>query len=173
MTGQRGFTLAELLVGLAVLGLLLAGVVTLQRQGQQAYLMGAGRVEAQQTSRFAVEMMSRELRSARSMTSVGSCSSGTSDITFRNQDNTTTRYYFEDSRIRRSVAGVTTTLIAGVQAVTFRCFGADGATATSTAASVRSVQISVRTAPEDVYGTASPSFQQRVAESRVRLRNLL
>jgi type IV pilus assembly protein PilW len=165
MTGQRGFTLAELLVGMAVLGLLLAGVVTLQRQGQQAYLMGAGRVEAQQTSRFAVEMMSRELRSARSMTSVGSCSSGTSDITFRNQDNTTTRYYFEDSRIRRSVAGV--------QAVTFRCFGADGTTATSTAASVRSVQISVRTAPEDVYGTASPSFQQRVAESRVRLRNLL
>lgn len=173
MSNQRGFTLAELLVGLAVLGLLLAGTVTIQRQGQMAYLMGAARVEAQQTSRFALEMMTRELRAARSMTTVTSCNTGTTDITFRNQDNVTTRYHFEDSRIKRTVAGVETTLIAGVQSVTFRCYMADGTTATATAANVRSIQVSVKTAPEDVYTSGSASFQQRIAESRIRLRNVL
>jgi prepilin-type N-terminal cleavage/methylation domain-containing protein len=172
MKSARGFTIAELLVALAIVGLTLAGVFTLQRQGQNAYLMGAGRVEAQQTSRFALEMMTRELRAARSVTAVGSCASGTTDLTFRNQDNTTTRYYFADSRIRRVVGEANTTLIAGVQSVTFRCYTSDGTTTTSTAANVRNIHIAVRTAPEDVEGTASPSFQQRVVESRVRLRNV-
>jgi len=42
---ERGFTLTELLVVTAVLGLILAAVVVLQQRGQEAYLFGSHRVE--------------------------------------------------------------------------------------------------------------------------------
>jgi prepilin-type N-terminal cleavage/methylation domain-containing protein len=175
MRGQRGFSLAELLAGLAVLGLILAGVFTLQRQGQFAYLMGAARVEAQQNARLALELMVRELRSAQSVTAAPSCNTGGTDLTFADQDGVTVRYRLEGATLQRTAAGVTTGLIAGVEALSFRCFQADGVTATATAGSVRSVLISIRTRPEDVStsSTYSPSFQRKVAESRVRLRNVL
>ena len=60
---QHGFTLAELIVVIAILGVMLAGLVTVQMQGQQSYLIGSHRVEAQQNGRVALEMMIRELRS--------------------------------------------------------------------------------------------------------------
>ena len=45
MRDERGFTLAELLTAMAVLGLLLAGLFLTLQQGQNAYLYGAGRAE--------------------------------------------------------------------------------------------------------------------------------
>ena len=64
MTNQRGFTLAGLLVVVAVLGLILASATALQHQGQLAYIMGSNRVEAQQNARIALTLMSREIREA-------------------------------------------------------------------------------------------------------------
>lgn len=64
MTDQRGFSLAELLVVVAVLALILTGVLALQQQGQIAYLMGSNRVETQQNARVAMALMSREIREA-------------------------------------------------------------------------------------------------------------
>ena len=69
---QRGFSLAELLMVVAILGLMLAGLVFVQQQGQQSYLMGAHRVEAQQNARVALDLMVRELRSAQTITAVPS-----------------------------------------------------------------------------------------------------
>src|SRR5207247_10559429 len=59
-----GLTLAELLVSLAVLGLVLAGLFTILHSGLKAYGWGVGRVEAQQAARVALERMARELREA-------------------------------------------------------------------------------------------------------------
>jgi type IV pilus assembly protein PilW len=61
---SRGLTLAELLVTLAVLGLLLAAVGTMLLAGQRAWALGAARVEAQQSARVALERMATELREA-------------------------------------------------------------------------------------------------------------
>ena len=72
MTNERGFSLAELLVVVAVLGLILAGVMALQQQGQLAYIIGANRVEAQQNARIASTLMSRESREACAITSFSS-----------------------------------------------------------------------------------------------------
>ncbi len=66
---QRGFSLSELLVVAAVLGLMLTGLVAVQMQGQQSYLIGAHRVEVQQNGRVALDLMIRELRSAQAITS--------------------------------------------------------------------------------------------------------
>jgi type IV pilus assembly protein PilW len=64
LADARGFTLAELLVTLAVTGLLLAAAGTMLLAGQRAWALGAARVEAQQSARVALERMAKELREA-------------------------------------------------------------------------------------------------------------
>jgi type IV pilus assembly protein PilW len=62
--GASGFSLPELLVSLAVIGLVMAGVFTLLQAGLGAYALGTARVEAQQSARIALERMVKELREA-------------------------------------------------------------------------------------------------------------
>ncbi len=67
MTGWRaaaGYSLPELLVGVAVLGLVLSAVLGILQASLQAYRWGAARVEAQQSARIALERMIKELREA-------------------------------------------------------------------------------------------------------------
>lgn len=59
-----GVSLAELLVSLAVLALLFAGVFGILHGSLRAYGWGAARVEAQQSARVALERMAKELREA-------------------------------------------------------------------------------------------------------------
>jgi prepilin-type N-terminal cleavage/methylation domain-containing protein len=61
---QRGFTMVELLVACAVLGLVLAGLTGLLAAGQQAYLFGSTQVDAQQNVRMALDRMVKEIREA-------------------------------------------------------------------------------------------------------------
>jgi Tfp pilus assembly protein PilW len=62
--GSSGHTLVELLVGVALLGLVLSGVLALLRSGLDAYGWGRARVESQQSARVALERMVKELRDA-------------------------------------------------------------------------------------------------------------
>lgn len=62
--GQGGFTLAELLVAVAIVGLVMAGLVTLLMTGNQSYVTGANQVEAQQAGRVALERVAQEVRQA-------------------------------------------------------------------------------------------------------------
>lgn len=57
-------TLADLLVSTTVLGLTLGATLTTLEQGQQAWAVGAARVEAQQSARAALAWLSAELRTA-------------------------------------------------------------------------------------------------------------
>ena len=59
-----GFSLPELLVSLAIMGLVLGGVFGVLRTGLMAYGWGAARVDAQQSARVALDRMARELRGA-------------------------------------------------------------------------------------------------------------
>ena len=63
-SGSRGFALSELLVALALVGMVLAALAGLFQHGQQAYLTGVAQVEAQQSARVAMERLTRELRGA-------------------------------------------------------------------------------------------------------------
>ncbi|MEK7370380.1 MAG: prepilin-type N-terminal cleavage/methylation domain-containing protein, partial [candidate division NC10 bacterium] len=67
---QRGFTLTELLVVTAVLAVVLGAVILIQQKGQEAYIMGSNRVETQQNARVALDLMTRELRSATAVTAI-------------------------------------------------------------------------------------------------------
>ncbi|HSE91953.1 MAG TPA: prepilin-type N-terminal cleavage/methylation domain-containing protein [Methylomirabilota bacterium] len=62
--GEGGFTLTELLVTLAIVGLVVGGLATMIVTGQQHYVMGANQVEAQQNVRIAFDRLAREIREA-------------------------------------------------------------------------------------------------------------
>jgi prepilin-type N-terminal cleavage/methylation domain-containing protein len=64
MNNQRGFTLAEMLVVCAIVGLVMASLLGLTMQGQQAYWFGSTQVDGQQTVRVALERMAKEIREA-------------------------------------------------------------------------------------------------------------
>jgi prepilin-type N-terminal cleavage/methylation domain-containing protein len=64
MSNQRGYTLAEMLVVCAVVGLIMASLLGLVMSGQQAYWFGTTQVDAQQTVRVAIERMAKEIREA-------------------------------------------------------------------------------------------------------------
>lgn len=61
---QRGFTLAELLVAIAIVGLIMTGLLTLLMAGNESYLTGSNQVEAQAAVRAALERMTQEIREA-------------------------------------------------------------------------------------------------------------
>jgi type II secretory pathway pseudopilin PulG len=58
----RGFTLAQLLVACAMLGLALAAVGTVVEHGLRRAYIGTHKTEVQQNARVALELMAREIR---------------------------------------------------------------------------------------------------------------
>ena len=64
MRSERGYTLAEMLVVCAIVGLVMASLLGLVLSGQQAFWYGTTQVDAQQTVRVAIERMVKEIREA-------------------------------------------------------------------------------------------------------------
>jgi prepilin-type N-terminal cleavage/methylation domain-containing protein len=180
---ERGFTLTELLVVAAVLGMILAAVVLVQQQGQQAYIFGSHRVEVQQNNRAALELMVRELRSATSITAIPS----TTNLTFLDENNNTIQYQISGAILNRTVtvAGTATTtpLIGGVNSLAMTyCSAWDPSKTTAqnialpacatTPAQVKLILLQLVTGTEDQVGSGSPGNQSATMETLVRLRNI-
>jgi prepilin-type N-terminal cleavage/methylation domain-containing protein len=184
LSNQHGFTLAELVVVAAVMGLLMAGVFALQRQGQEAYLLGSSRVETQQNARVALDLMTRELRSATSVTTPTTAT----DITFVDQTGRTIRYSVAGATLNRTVNGITSALIGGVQSLfmtgysvydvynntytTTTCGTTVGASCPQPAL-VKVIKISVQTNTEKGVATGSPGDQHATMECTIKLRATL
>ena len=64
MGNARGFTLAEMLVVCAIVGLVMASLLGLVLSGQQAYWFGTTQVDGQQVVRVAMERLVRDIREA-------------------------------------------------------------------------------------------------------------
>jgi prepilin-type N-terminal cleavage/methylation domain-containing protein len=195
LDNERGFTLAELLVAAAMLALVMAGVLAIQRGGQHAYLLGSNRVETQQNARVALDLMTRELRTAQSVSNGltnctnCNCTSGTPDITFVDQNGQTIRYACSGNALNRSVNGVATALIGGVQSLTLTAYSTYDvssstytATTCGTAVSLPScpsaslatvIKINMVTKTEEAMASGLPGDQHSKMESMIRLRATL
>jgi prepilin-type N-terminal cleavage/methylation domain-containing protein len=189
---QRGFTLTELLVVASVLGLVLAGVFVVQREGQQAYLFGSNRVETQQNARVALDLMTRELRTA-SPDPAGPAPTGivaipsATRMTFRDQCGNNVQYALAGTLLNRTGpnysdrdncvldplnATGTTPLIGGVTFLTMAYYTAASATTTDPK-QVAIIKVSIRTQTEEGVATGSPGDQHATMESTIKLRATL
>lgn len=172
---ERGFTLAELLVVSAVLGIIMLGVFTVQRQGLSAYLMGAGRVEVQQNARAALETMLNDVRLAQAVTAVpAGCGTGpvptgggATSISINDQNGVAQQYQLVGSDLQRN--GVA--LVGGVQTLRIWCYDRTD-TLTASAERVRSVYVRISTQTESGATATDGRNQHAMMETRVRLRNL-
>lgn len=173
--------LADLLVSVAVLGLVLAAILGLLTMGQQAYAIGSGRVEAQQSARVALQRMAREIRTAGRGAGTAFAAiavaepervvlqvdvNGDGLIAGRGE---TITWRLAGTVLRRDAGGGAQPVINGVAALRLTYLDAAGQ-GTSTPAAVRSVLISLTAKPDH----SSPGRLADVAttvSTRVRLRN--
>ena len=195
---QRGFTLAEFLVAIAIVGLIMAGVLTIIMTGNQTYLTGSNQVEAQQAARVALELMAREIRGAGySSLTVVACPPMTScpivgdpgpgnptatalviqsdtdgDGTFEATERIA--YTLNGTNLQRQVLGgvdaTPQTIVGGVQALTFTYLDENDAVAAQ-AQDIRSVQISLTTRPENQPATWQAGRVSVTMSDKIRLRN--
>lgn len=189
---SRGFTLAELLVVCAVVGLVMIGIFTLQRQGQLAYLIGAARVEVQQNARLALDTMMSDLRTALPVSNTppqvvsaidGNCSTGVPPATgggtsvgITDQNSAVVTYQLVGVSCATSATGCNlqrngVPVVGGVQELRIWCYNASG-TLSNTLADIRELRIQIRTRSERSAQPGSPGDQHAVVEGRVRFRNL-
>lgn len=195
----RGFTLAELLIAVAILGFMMGALFTLQRQGQQAYLTGAARVEVQQNARVALDMMIADIRSALPVAGTtqvitdidANCQTGTppnigvagggggTSISFSDQNGTATTYALVGANCTTSATGCdlqknNVTVIGGVQELQIWCYNnANPAALNNTLANIREIRIQIRTKTERTAQSGSAGDQHASVEGRVRLRNVI
>ena len=181
---QRGITIAELLVTAAVIGLIMAGLLSLLLSGQQSYLTGANRAEAQQNARLALNWMVQEIRTAgfdprntQSFAAVTALdTSGTSTVNGVNHGEQIT-YAFSGSSLTRQETGVDSaavTVTTAINSATIQYLDADDVAVANpsgaNASLIRTVVLDITTNSD----TSSSGTVNRVAvssQNRVRIRN--
>lgn len=162
---EQGFTLAELLTGFAVLGLVLAAVVMVQQSSLNAILLGTNKIEMQQNARAALERMAREVRE----TTVALTVATASTITFTHPDDGVVTYTLAGTDLTRNGA----IFISGVQSLVFTYFNGNNNAPAAPPGDIRRVDIMIRTRAEDPNVRAgSPFDSNAVVTTTVRLRNL-
>jgi Tfp pilus assembly protein PilW len=171
---QRGFfTLVELLTACAVLLLVLASVVTVQRGAMQAYVTGSHKIEVQQNARAALERMGREIRqSAGALTAA----TGTS-LTFVDQATGSTTYFLDATTLKRRANGVNEPIIGNVTSIAFAYWDGNSppnplGVPVGTPASVRRLDITIQTGSEDNVVPGGVADTKAALTTSVRLRNL-
>ena len=189
----RGFTLAELLIAVAILGFMMGALFTLQRQGQLAYLTGSARVEVQQNARLALDTMISDVRSAlpvggttQVITAIdNNCANGTppslpaagggggTSIGFTDENGVATTYQLNGTDLQQTKAGTTTVLVGGVQSLQIWCYNnATPIALNATLANIREIRIQIVTQTERGAQANSAGDQHARVEGRVRFRNI-
>lgn len=169
-------TLTELLVTLALVGVVSTAALGLLEQGQRAWATGAARAESQQSARVALARLTADVRLAgfggdgfeavavaepervvlqQDLDADGAIAATGERVTWR----------LAGSILRRDAGGGAQPVVNGVRGFALRYFDALGIP-TSVPAEVRSVVVALATAPDGASGSPTASVS-----TRVRLRN--
>ncbi len=175
---EGGFTLAELLVAFAALGLVLAAVAMIQQSITQSYVAGSNKSEVQQNARVALDRIAREIREATINPGTGApglTAAAASSVSFYDQNTGLTTYALVGNTLTRTANAVNEVIIGSVQALTFAYRDANGnvlGVPVGAPGTVARVDITVQTGSEDTV--AAGGFEDTRAEltTSVRLRNL-
>ena len=175
-------TLADLLVSKAVLGLTLGATLSTLEQGQQAWSVGAARVEAQQTGRAALAWLTAELRTAgqgpgpRRMPILATIEPTRVVLRFdRDGDGVvsgpteTITWRLVGDVLRRDAGGGAQPVANGVRALTLAYFDATGAPTTDPGA-VHRIAVTLATRPDHATAPLARDLGP-VFTTDVRLRN--
>jgi len=115
MEKQKGFTLIELMVVVALLGILGYGIVTFFRNTFRTWWQTSQQIDAQQKARTAMDEMTRFIRQARPVTTIAVGKQAGEDdntmITFTHIDGRQFQYYKSGDSLQRVVDGTTTDLV--------------------------------------------------------------
>lgn len=181
--GASGFSLIELLVALAVSGLVLMATIGVLIQGQQSYLFGVAQLDAQQSVRVALERMAREIQAA-GFDPTGAdfpaiVSPSPTSLTIQRDLNgngvidatgETVTYLLRGTTLRRNAGGGAQPVIEGVQALAFSYLDAAGAP-TSVPELIRTVVIVLTARSDPALGIPSQDAPAAAMRTQVRLRN--
>jgi type II secretory pathway component PulJ len=179
--GDAAFVhLADLLVAVAIFGVVSAGMFTVLQEGLRVYMVGAARAESQQSARVAVERLAAEIRTAglgpRSAAFAAIAVAEPSHIVLHHDldgngviagSGETTTWRLVGTTLRRDAGGGAQPIIDGVRQFTLEYRDASDNTV-AVADDVRTVVITLVT--EAAWDLADRAVATRFA-TRVRLRN--
>jgi len=115
MEKQKGFTLIEMMIVVALLAVLGYGIVTFFRNTFRVWWQTSQQIDAQQKARVAMDEMTRFIRQAKPVTEIVVSYGGGEDpntwIIFTHIDGRKIQYYKSGDSLKRVVDGVTTDLV--------------------------------------------------------------
>src|SRR6266850_4618078 len=120
---HRGFTLVEMMVGVAIGSLLLAALATLYVFSMRSFAAMANYSDLNQKSRYASDIVSRDIRSAWNVISATPTPSAATQLVLNEPDDTTgnTTYIYDDvlGTLSKIKNGQTNVLLSGVDSMSF------------------------------------------------------
>ena len=171
----RGFTVVELLVMCAILGLALAAVTTVIERGMRQAYIGTHKTEVQSNARVALELMAREIRE----TTVPLAAATATSITFTHPTDGPITYKIDDAtnNLTRNdvpVIGGLRNLLLQPQLSLFVYLDVNDTVLGSpvgTPANVYRVTVTIQTSDDTGFATGLAEARTELTTS-VRLRNL-
>ncbi len=173
----RRVTLTDLLVSVAVLGMVMAANFSVLDGGRRAWHVGSARVEAQESARIALTRIARDIRAAGAGVTATFAAVSVAEptrIVFHRDENQdgvvggtreTITWKLDRGILRRDAGGGAQPIVNGVRALALAYFDAAGAP-TTRPEDVRSVDITLTTEPVNVAG----SGVRATVSTRVTLR---
>jgi prepilin-type N-terminal cleavage/methylation domain-containing protein len=166
---RKGVTLTELMIVVAVIGVLMVAIQPYFYTLRRAWDYSDRRSDILQNARIGMDMMIRELREAKSFTSVTAAAEINGRIVFIDQDDNSIefkRYNDGTNNMLGHVTGGNTSALAGpIDSLKFTCYEGDGLTATTNADDIRRVDF------ELVVADAQGKLDSETLSSKIFIRN--
>jgi len=149
---NQGFTLIELIIVIAISGIIIAGSSMLLFQGINAYNAGKTEINSSWQATLAIERITRDLRAISSTANILTASSG--ELITRDINGTTIDYKVVSSQLLRN----TQVLANNIPSITFSYYDANG-TVTASVSAIRYIGISLNV----IYSQVTTNFSTMVA----------